>query len=195
MHPYLVSALGAFRLLLRDYEHLLEYVHPDHANMHVYSHRTYELLLRASTEFESISKGAAVERGIVKASDEPNIVHLSPLLHALDLSLVEVWALRWVPAPLVVQPLSGWDAVPHGLTWYRAYNSVKHNRALQFSEASLLNLTSGLAAYFLLLVGVRAIRVPMDDHVHLEDGRLEFTFPVQAFGIRVPGDWSIVQGG
>jgi hypothetical protein len=48
-----------------------------------------------------------------------------------------------VPAPLVVQPLSGWDAVPHGLTWYRAYNSVKHNRALQFSEASLLNLTSG----------------------------------------------------
>ena len=83
MHPYLVSALGAFRLLLRDYEHLLEYVHPDHANMHVYSHRTYELLLRASTEFESISKGAAVDRGIIKASDEPNIVHLSPLLHAL----------------------------------------------------------------------------------------------------------------
>lgn len=194
MPPHVASSLSAFALLLRDYDRLLEYVHPAHSNKDVYSHRTYELLLRASTEFESLAKGLALERGLVTTSGRSamTVGDFSPIAGSLTIDQIEVQALGWVPSVLELQPLAGW-AARTGPNWYRAYNWVKHNRAARFSDASLFNVTSGLAACFLLLVGARAVEVPLQGHVHLADGRIELKSPPHGFGIRVPGDWPLLR--
>lgn len=85
MAPYLASARGSFQLLMRDYEAALEYIHPVDGHGKVYSHGTFALLLRACTEFEGLAKEGAIERGIVKRSEQPNINALSPLSSRADL--------------------------------------------------------------------------------------------------------------
>jgi hypothetical protein len=192
MKPYLSSGVAAFRLLLRDYAIFLEYVHPDVANAKTYSHRAYELLLRACTEFESIAKGRAIEDGILSPGDQPNITSLSPLINTLDLQGIEVVATEWQPEALVMIPLEGWEKKPHGLSWYRSYNSVKHNRADKFSDASLENVTSAVGALFLLLVRFGAIRFNIGNHVHLPGNRLEFSFGEFPFLLRCSDTWSFI---
>ena len=192
MPPYVASALSAFRLLVRDYELLLDYVEPDPANSLVFSHRTYELLLRACTEFEALAKGAAIDHRLISEKSKSNIPSLSALLKILNLDSVEVLFLRWTPKPLSCAPLLGWGNTPHALNWYRAYNDVKHNRSGRFSEASLKNVTEALAACFALLLGLRAIKVPLERHAHLPGGRLEIDFPGFQLAIRVNDDWSVI---
>lgn len=192
MKPFLSSGAAAFRLLLRDYATFLEYVHADDSNSKTYSHRAYELLLRACTEFESIAKGEAIEAGIVSATDYSNITTLSPLINNLDLQGIEVVAPEWQPSALVMAPLAGWDSTPHGLNWYRSYNSVKHNRAERFSDATLENVTLALAALFLLLVRLGAIELCLPNHIHLPDQKLEFSFDGMPFTLRCSDTWSFI---
>jgi hypothetical protein len=192
MKPYLSSGVAAFRLLLRDYAIFLEYVHPDVANSKTYSHRAYELLLRACTEFESIAKGKAIEVGTLNQGDQPNITALSPLINTLDLHGIEVVATEWQPEALVMSPLEGWDKTPHGLSWYRSYNSVKHNRAERFSDATLENVTSAIGALFLLLVRLDAIQLSIGNHIHLPENRLEFSFRGFPFSLRCSDTWSFI---
>ena len=59
MRDELILAFRSFELLSRDYKEILEYVHPDHLNLDVHSHRIFGLLLRACTDFESLCKAAA----------------------------------------------------------------------------------------------------------------------------------------
>jgi hypothetical protein len=179
-------------LLVRDYELLLEYIEPDAANLGAFSHRTYELLLRSCTEFESLAKGAAVERGLIAPGSSPSIPGLSGLVAALDLASIEVLALRWTPTPLATQPLNGWDRTPHGLSWYKAYNDVKHNRSDKFPEASIRHVTTAIGACFSLLLSLRAIKVPIERHIHLPANRLEIDFPDLQLAIRIADNWHAI---
>jgi len=55
----------SLRLWFRDLERLIAYVEPvDGAHEAVYSHRIFELLLRAATESESVAKAYAHHAGI-----------------------------------------------------------------------------------------------------------------------------------
>ena len=135
MMPYLTSAYGAFKLLVRDYEEALEYVHPCDSNANTYSHRLYELLLRSYTEFESLAKGAAFKRNLIPSNNQTKINELSRLTQSLDLDPIEVGVPAWGPQEYIISPLSGWAKKPHELYWYRAYNDVKHQRAVRFPEA------------------------------------------------------------
>lgn len=56
----------AFRLLAADFLRVCEFVEPIDANLYVYSHRLYELLLRVCTEFESICKEVLVSERYAK---------------------------------------------------------------------------------------------------------------------------------
>ena len=60
---------------------------------------------------------------------------------------------------LDVTPFAGWDIDNAGkLSWWAAYNNVKHNREDHYEEGSLNNLLNALAAlYFLEMYYVRDI--------------------------------------
>ena len=142
----------SFRLLIQDFEELLAFVEPVDANLATYSHRSFELLLRACTEFESLSKQGLVAAGNLKQPSSMTVLDYVLLEASVPLSALEVGIMVWRPKPIYVRPFAGWQTASPPLAWYSDYNKVKHNRNTEFSRASLENLRLAICALYLLLV-------------------------------------------
>jgi hypothetical protein len=163
----------------------LEYVEPVDANLCTYSHRLYELLLRTSTEWESVCKDALVSIGYTVAPRDMNVNDYTQLESILLLETVEIGLDFWRPARVLVQPYQGWTTAQPPLSWYKSYNSVKHNRNSEFPRATLDNVRQAMAALFALherlhllpfVMGTRD-RATGDPHVfHREYPGLLFSF-------------------
>lgn len=126
------SLNNAARIIVKDFKELIDYVEPTDANQLVYSHRIYELLLRAATEFEANSKGVLKANGYVKVDDSLNIVDYYKLNAVMKLDRYEIETSLWMP-PKKFVPLKEWRN-GFSLAWYKAYNATKHNRYHNFNE-------------------------------------------------------------
>ncbi len=146
-----LAVQAALRLWWRDFDRLIEYVEPvdDHEGVH--SHRLFELLLRAATEFESLARVYAAHSG-APLPPRPTIVHYHSLLAPLRLAETEVGIQQWRPRARYVAPFAAWASGGSSPNWYAAYNAVKHSRRAQFGEASLLNAVTAAAGVFATLV-------------------------------------------
>jgi hypothetical protein len=152
--------IGSYDILIRDLQAVFEYIEPTDTNERTYSHRLYALYLRAATEFESLCKSYLVSTGYVKSgtkrngaaftSDDWTIVDYRKIYTDKELQKYQVGVLIWQPDIKYITPFSDWQG-DNTLSWYRAYNEVKHNRQTKFSNASLLNVLSCLAGLFLLI--------------------------------------------
>lgn len=140
----------AFRLLVNDFLRLTEYVEPTDAHLLVYSHRCYELLLRACTEFESLCREALELEGHAPRRGD-NIRTFAKIEPKLDLARQRACVLCWRPDRIDVQPFLGWKHATPGLVWYQAYNAVKHHRSREFAQASLGHVRDALAGLFIVL--------------------------------------------
>ena len=143
--------LGAFRLLVDDLREVCAFVEPTDANLDTFSHRIYELLLRACTEFESASRQALVSVSYPKLARYMTINDYRTLEQYLTLEKFEVGLLLWQPVPSYVRPFASWSNAQPPLPWYDAYNKVKHNRNTEFSAANLRNLQHAMSGLFALL--------------------------------------------
>jgi len=130
---------------------LLEFIEPVEANAACFSHRTYGLLLRSSTEFESLAKDLLLEAGNQKPPESMNIQDYRALEAHHHLEGVAVSFLLWRPDPRHVLPYQGWSTAQPPLRWYQNYNTVKHNRNAQFPLASISTLIEAMAALFCLV--------------------------------------------
>jgi hypothetical protein len=142
----------AFRLLQKDFLNLFEYIEPVDAHLAVYSHRIYELQLRACTEFESLCKEVLGSKGL----PAKNITDFAQLeVHYewyTTLSQIEVGLHIWIPQPIYCRPFETWAGSKRtSPPWYQAYNRVKHNRRNRFADANLLNLVHAISGVFLIL--------------------------------------------
>lgn len=140
------SMIMAARLIIDDFEHLLEYIEPHTDNGNVFSHRIYELLLRTCTEVESCCKGILVANG----HNAQNMHDYKKIDQATHLSGYTVHYTNWFPSHYSVQPFVDW-AVGNSLSWYKAYNDVKHNRCQNFPMASLKNLLDAICGLFCVI--------------------------------------------
>lgn len=142
------SLVTAARLIVIDVHELFTYIEPCDANLSVYSHRIYELLLRTATEFEANCKG---------------ILMANQYSHSRNLSIQDYYKINSVShlSEYIVQihqwqdihswqPLKEW-ATGSSLTWYQAYNHVKHNRYSHFREANLQNLMDAVTSLLCVL--------------------------------------------
>jgi hypothetical protein len=143
--------LSAFKMLSDDFRRLLEYVEPVDANLDTYSHRLYELLLRACTEFESACKELLIAAGASKKPSDMKIRDYKTLEPSLSLESREVGILVWQPRIAYVKPFDGWSTATLPVAWYSAYNKVKHNRNTEFARANLENVRCAIAGQFALL--------------------------------------------
>lgn len=134
------SMIKAARLIIDDFERLFEYIEPHASNENVFSHRIYELLLRTCTEVESCCKGILVANG----HTANNMDDYKKIEQSSHLSGYTVQYTNWLPTKYVTQPFSNW-ATGGSLSWYKAYNDVKHNRCQNFSKASLKNLLDAIS--------------------------------------------------
>jgi hypothetical protein len=63
------TLVRAYSIIERDLIELFNYVEPCDDNLKTYSHRTYELLLRASMEFETNCKSVLIANGYAKSTN------------------------------------------------------------------------------------------------------------------------------
>lgn len=143
------SLLNAARIIIYDFQQLLDYIEPVDNNKQVYSHRVYELLLRTATEFEANCKGILLANGFEKKKGHFNIEDYHQINHFMKLDQYEVTTQLWNPTKSFY-PLAEWG-VGHSLSWYQAYNNAKHNRVQYFHEANLENLFNGICSLVVLL--------------------------------------------
>jgi hypothetical protein len=186
LKPQAPSYQAAFSVLVVDFKRLCEFVEPTDANLRVYSHRTFELLLRACTEWESMCKDCLIEVGH-SASPRGMTVNdyrdLEPILH---LEAAEVGLSMWQPAPVYVRPYEAWSESRPPLRWYAEYNSVKHNRNSGFANASFSNVSLALSALFVLHVRLGIIQVVAGTTERQVGDATETWYPNSIFSIRLP---------
>lgn len=139
----------SYKILENDLKAVFEYVEPSDDNLHVYSHRIYELLLRTATEFETNCKRILDANGYTKAGNF-NIEDYHKINQATRLSDYEVYIDIWRPSRKLIQPFLNWSN-NHSLSWYQGYNLAKHNRNVNFSHASLENLVQAMAGVYCIL--------------------------------------------
>jgi len=170
-----------------DLRHLCEYIEPTDPNLNVFSHRVYELFLRTCTEWESLCKDALVSAGYQKTPQEKmGIYDYRELESTFSLEGVEVGVLFWRPAPTYICPYQDWRSSDPPLTWYSDYNSVKHNRNVEFPRANFDNLRLAAAALFVLHAKLHLIPVRPGQSERPTKAYTETVFVGQIFSIRVP---------
>lgn len=126
---------AAPRLLIEDLRVTCEYVEPVEDNLEAHSHRLYELLLRASTELESMAKQLLIAADVA-ASEHPSMKDYAKLDVPYGLSSFIVDVMFWRPKPKRLVPFGPWkEGKPLG--WYQSYNEVKHNRSGSFRHANM----------------------------------------------------------
>lgn len=140
--------IRAFRLLEDDLVKLFTNVEPTKDNRKVYSHRLYELLLRASTEFETNAMQILKKNGYKKKGNM-NMNDYVKINEATKLSDYTVTCEIWYPDN-EFKPFQEWkEGKP--LTWFQAYNKVKHNRSKEFAKASLENVMNAITGVLAIL--------------------------------------------
>lgn len=145
------TLIRAYSVIESDLLKLFNYVEPCDDNLNVYSHRTYELLLRASTEFETNCKAILSANGYSSPSGRNlDITDYHKVDKASRLSQYAVILDTWLPSRKVFEPFKDW-ATSHILEWYQCYNSVKHNRSMKFSEANLRNVMASVTGLLVIL--------------------------------------------
>jgi hypothetical protein len=177
--------LASFEILCSDFRRLTEYVEPTDANLKTYSHRLYELLLRACTDFESVCKEELVVTGYTKSPAKMDINDYKTLERRLHLERFSVGVLSWRPAPVYLHPFASWSTAASPLGWYKAYNTVKHNRHSQFEEANLDQVRHSLAGLFAMLAGLDVIKKNQTGHQERDapGGRREDVYPGHIFSL------------
>ena len=140
----------AYSILEQELIKIFEYVEPIDGNKNVFSHRIYELLLLACTEFESNCK-------LILRANEYNgnrsnlgIKDYWKIERATKLSQYQIRLNIWSSPTNIMRPFREW-VNSHSLSWYQDYNSVKHDRFNNFSKANFWNSIQAVAAVFAIL--------------------------------------------
>ncbi|MEW6172200.1 MAG: hypothetical protein AB1510_03930 [Bacillota bacterium] len=144
-----ISLCRGFALIESDLKRIFEYVEPADNNLQTYSHRIYELFLRACTEFEANCKGI-LDANEYRKSSNYNIEDYCKLETSSRLSDYKTVLYIWKSRCKTFEPFREWKS-SRTLSWYQAYNTVKHNRETHFNYASLENLLNSIAGLFCVL--------------------------------------------
>jgi hypothetical protein len=148
---------------------IFNYVEPDDANLSTFGHELYQLFLRLCTEFESACK-LAIRRSNLQILDKNNCIKKEKdwkitdfaLLNSIQLperdssgcsdlnnkrgvlSEFKFYLYMWTSSRNF-KPLLNF-ANNEGPSFYKDYNSVKHNRVNDFKKATLENVINSYLA-------------------------------------------------
>src|SRR5262245_57464233 len=133
-------------------ERIFRTVAPEPANLETYGHEVRQVMLVACTEWESECKGVLRANGALGLSARSTTTDYIRLRDALGLARYVV-EMPMYPLLAPRSPFLGWDASgpTATLSWYQAYNSVKHDRVANFAEATLAHAIDAVAACAIIL--------------------------------------------
>lgn len=141
----------ALQLLVSRIEEIFTFVEPDSTTGMTYGHKMRELLILAATEAENHWTAVLKDCGHNKARMTTNdYVRLQQPLGLAEYCV----SLPQYPMVGDFRPFLGWDpnSPTKSLPWYDAYNRTKHDRDGHFSDGTLQNCLSAVAANLVLFV-------------------------------------------
>lgn len=152
---------GQLTALMRQLDRICQTVHPTPATFAAFGHDIRNLLILACTEVESHWRGVLVANGLTcDRSSTKDYVKLCRAMR-LDAYAVSFPSYPWL-AP--VSPFLGWGATgkpSQELSWYDAYNAVKHDRETEFARATREHAFAAVTACAIMMVAeVRDISGP-----------------------------------
>ncbi len=139
----------AFLIILKDLQELFDYVEPADKNLACYSYRIHGLLLRACVEVEANCKAILKENGYNRSGDW-NMDDYKKIVKTHLLSSYEITVPNWTGTKRNRSPFSNWSS-GGSLPWYQAYNTTKHDRHLEFEEATFEHLIDACCGLLVLL--------------------------------------------
>ena len=146
------SSEQALRIIIEKLDDLLLYIEPDVNGLQSYSHKTRELLILACTEVENqwtaLLNKASAEPINTRTFTTQDYVKLLNVAHLNEY----VIKLRNYENLNHFNPFLDWtiDRPTQSLAWYNAYNKTKHDRDLNFSEATLENTIQAVLANIIM---------------------------------------------
>ena len=151
---------------LRQLEFILDELHavfmviePDRNNIKTFGNTIRNILILACTEFDSLMKLILKENRIENENDRYSTMDYVSLLKPLKLKKYSL-SLKNINGINTISPFSKWNSMKptKSLSWYNAYNNIKHDRINNFELANLsnaLNAIMGFAAALIAKYGYR----------------------------------------
>ncbi len=151
-----IHHIRAFELIQKDVIELFDYIEPADSNEKCYSYRIHSLLLRLCIEFEDNVKAILYENGFEKRDKSGKLIRLNisdykKIESTHFLSKFEVKLPFWSGIKGDRKPFLDWKNGHNSLTWYEAYNDIKHDRRQKFTQANFGNLIDAYCGLLVLL--------------------------------------------
>jgi hypothetical protein len=171
-----ISTVRATRMLYARLRDVFRCIEPVKRQDSTFGHEQRELLMLASTEVESawksvlVANGASPRRGPDRWTTEDYVRLLVPM------RLAE-WSVSLSAHPDYgkIAPFASWNASKPttSLTWYDAYNAVKHDRENELALATLGSAVDATAAAFIMTIAQFGDHHLGDDYFHADEFRVE----------------------
>ena len=139
--------------LQKDLLNLFEYIEPAKLTGNAYSFRTYELLLRVCAEIEANCKSILkANKYTLKQEEDWVMSDYFKINGSHFLSRYLVSMPFWDGTGRERQPFKEWGNESfHQLSWYGAYNKIKHDRANNLRLASFHNVVNAFCGLVVVL--------------------------------------------
>lgn len=149
----ILDEVRSFNNICDSLNELFNYIDPDTGNLSCFGNKIREILIIACTEVEYLLHNFLTDNGYTVNN---NRFSTNDYVKSLGLLKLDGYSTRLVYYPYLQEwcPFSGWDESKPttSLTWYDAYNAVKHNRGTNKQKASLNAVINAVAAIHILLV-------------------------------------------
>lgn len=150
-----VSAVRVSRMLFSRLRELFLFVEPNAVNDEVFGYAQRELIMLACTEVESAWKATLRANGAspIRGDDQWTTRDYVRLLAPMRLDEWTV-SLSNHPSYAHLQPFQGWDPnkPSASLSWYDAYNKIKHDRETEIHLATLSNVINAMGAVYTMTI-------------------------------------------
>ena len=137
-----------FLALEDDVGHLSRYLEPTEANFVAYSLELVRILLAAASEVDVVAKQLCNQIDAASTANNMDQYRTKLMEHRPEIAQSKVLIPKF---GLSLSPWECW-ANNQNPVWWRAYNKVKHERHVHFSEANLKNALNSVAGLFSLLL-------------------------------------------
>lgn len=188
--------LMAYKILEQDLFKLLQYIEPTDRHKKVFSLKTYELLLRAATEFETNCKKILVSNNYKNCRNRSkrlnwNMDDYRKIEKATKLSKYNIKLNIWnsgggLSNSKIFKPLASWATRSKKVNWYNEYNIVKHDRSNKFSEAKLINVINAVGSVWAILHAQFGHHIFEPGYHTFSSG---FMYQNKLFGIKPFNNW------
>lgn len=142
----LVGIWNYYLSIERDLANTSRYIEPE-GQENVHSFEFAKLLILACTEIESVFKAMCSKISNAKAEGtiatyKEKVLGRFPRIIEAEVTIDRLGR--------IIRPFAGWNEKK--LSWWDAYQSVKHNRGNYFSDATYINAATAISALYILIL-------------------------------------------